>query len=349
MKAAVWYSQKDVRVEERVVKPLSDKDVKVRVAWTGICGSDLHEYLHGPIIIPTDKPDPLTGAQAPMTLGHEFSGVVEEVGSAVTEFKVGDRVCINPLISNGVKPEELDIYDGFTFFGLGDHGGFADYAVLPEKNVYKLPDQMTLEEGALVEPAAVVVQALKEADLRMGQSVAIFGAGPIGLLQLIAAKAAGATKILVVDLSQSRLDKAKALGATHIINSGEQDPVAVIRSIVPDGVDVTFEVAGVEATFTQSLAVTRARGTVVIVSVFAKPIQFHPFSLLVTGIKITSSLGYEPTVFQNTIDLIASGQMDVKDVITGRIELDDIVDKGFEVLSTDKTQSKILVKLSGEQ
>src|SRR5699024_5455323 len=166
MKAAVWYGQKDVRVEERKSKELQDNEVKVKVSWAGICGTDLHEYLEGPIFISTDKPDPFLGQKAPVTLGHEFSGVVDDIGSKVAEF------------TNA-----------------------------PEDNVYKLPDNVSDKEGALVEPTAVAVQAIKEGEVLFGDTVAIFGAGPIGLLTVVAAKAAGASKIFVFDLSEERLNK----------------------------------------------------------------------------------------------------------------------------------------------
>jgi (R,R)-butanediol dehydrogenase / meso-butanediol dehydrogenase / diacetyl reductase len=349
MRAAVWYKEKDIRVEEREPAKLGARDVKVRVAWAGICGSDLHEYLHGPVIIPKGEPDPITGGESPLTLGHEFAGVIEEVGTEVKSFQKGDRVVINPLFTYGNKPASVDLYDGFSFAGLATDGGFADFAVLPEKNVYKLPDNLTLEEGALVEPMAVAVQAVKEADFKFGQSVAVFGAGPIGLFTIIAAKAAGASKIIVFDLSEERLEKARLVGATHTFNSGEVDPVEKVKSLVPDGVDVSFEVAGVNATFNQSIQVAKSRGVVVVVSIFAKPIEFNPMDITGSGVKITSTLAYEPEVFQTTIDLMAEGALNPKGVITDRIELENIVESGFEVLTNDKRQAKILVKLSGEK
>ncbi|WP_042147251.1 2,3-butanediol dehydrogenase [Paucisalibacillus sp. EB02] len=349
MKAAVWYKAKDVRVEERDIPALEDNDVKVRVAWTGICGSDLHEYLHGPITIPAEKPDPLTGKTAPITLGHEFSGVVEEVGANVSKYSAGDRVVINPLITYGNKEPEYDIYDGFNFVGLGQDGGFADYVVLNEKHLYTIPDNVTLEEGALVEPTAVALQALKEGNLQEGQTVGIFGAGPIGLLTVLAAKAQGAKEIVVFDLSEARLQKAKELGATHVVNSGEKDPVEATKELIRAGFDVTFEAAGVEATVNQAIRSTTARGTVVIISIIAKPIAINPIDLTNSGVKITSSAAYEPDVYQKTIDLIASGKIDVKRAITKRIPLDTIVEDGFVALTKDKSEVKILVELSGEK
>lgn len=349
MKAAVWYGEKDIRIEDRELKPLKDNEVTVRVAWAGICGSDLHEYQEGPVFVPTEKADPLTGEVAPLIMGHEFAGVIEKVGSKVTKFKVGDRVAINPTLTYGNKSEDLDIYDGFSFIGLHGDGGFTSFANAPEENVYLLPETLTLQDGALVEPTAVAVQAVKEGNLKFGDTVAVFGAGPIGLLTVIAAKAAGASKVIVLDLSETRLEKALELGATHIVNSGKEDAVEAIRSIVPEGVDVTFEVAGVAPTFKQAIDATRPRGTMVIVSIFAKPIEWNPLHLTNTGVKVTSTIAYSPTTFQQTVDLMGTGQLKPQGIITAQIQLDDIVKNGFEALTNDKSQAKILVELSGEK
>ncbi|MDW8565989.1 2,3-butanediol dehydrogenase [Staphylococcus shinii] len=345
MKAAVWYGQKDVRVEDRKSKELQDNEVKVKVSWAGICGTDLHEYLEGPIFISTDKPDPFLGQKAPVTLGHEFAGIVDDIGSKVTKFNQGDRVVINPTVSNREKEENIDLYDGYSFIGLGSDGGFAEFTNAPEENVYKLPDNVSDKEGALVEPTAVAVQAIKEGEVLFGDTVAIFGAGPIGLLTTIAAKAAGASKIFVFDLSEERLNKAKAVGATYTINSGESNPSDIISEYTDNGVDVAFEVAGVAPTLKSAIDVTKARGTVVIVSIFGHPIEWNPMQLTNTGVKLTSTIAYTPTTFQQTIDLINEGNLKVKDVVTDEIELNDIVKSGFEQLVNDKSQAKILVKL----
>ena len=349
MKAAVWHGVEDVRVEEVELKELKNNQVRVRVAWAGICGSDLHEYHQGPVFIPVEKSDPLTGEIAPITLGHEFAGIIEEVGSEVTNYKVGDRVVVNPVITYGNKHEDVDGYDGSGYIGLHGDGGFAQYVNVPESNLYSLPETMTLQDGALVEPMSVAVQAIKESGLCFGDTVAIFGSGPIGLLTTLAARAAGASKVIVLDLSATRLEKAKEIGATHTINSGEVDPVEAIRAIVPAGVDVAFEIAGVAPTFKQAIDATKARGTMTIVSIFARPIEWNPFQLTTTGVKITTSLAYTPTTFQQCIDLMGTGQLNPQQVVSGEIELDDIVEQGFEKLIKDKTQNKILVKLSGEK
>src|SRR5699024_4115409 len=132
MKAAVWYGQKDVRVEDRKSIELQDNEVKVKVSWAVICGTDLHEYLEGPIFISTDKPDPFLGQKAPVTLGHEFAGVVDDIGSEVTKFNKGDRVVINPTVSNREKEENIDLYDGHSCIGLGAVGGLGDCLNRPD-------------------------------------------------------------------------------------------------------------------------------------------------------------------------------------------------------------------------
>ncbi|MGL6146081.1 2,3-butanediol dehydrogenase [Macrococcoides caseolyticum] len=348
MKAAVWYGKKDIRVEDREIREMRDNEVRVKVGYAGICGSDLHEYQEGPVFVPVDKEDDLTGGKAPLIMGHEFSGTVVEVGKEVKDFKVGDRVSVNPTVTYGKNTDELDVYDGFSFLGLHTDGGFTDLVNVPETNLYHLPDSLSLRVAATIEPLAVGVQAVKESGLEFGDTVAIFGAGPIGIYTTLAARAAGASKIIVLDLSKERLEKAKECGATHIINSGEVDAVKAIKEIVPGGVDRSFEVAGVTPTFVQAIDATRPRGTMVIVSIFAGDISWPPLQLTNTGVKITSTIAYSRASYQQTIDLMGSGQIDTESTITGEIELDDIVEHGFEKLTNDKSQVKILVKLNGE-
>jgi (R,R)-butanediol dehydrogenase/meso-butanediol dehydrogenase/diacetyl reductase len=349
MKAAVWYGVKDVRIEKRDLRKMGEHELKIKIAWTGICGSDLHEYEAGPVFIPVDKPDPLSGATAPISLGHEFSGIVEETGSKVTNFKSGDRVSIYPLYTSGEYVEKEDMFNGFACLGLHLDGGFADYCIVSASMAYKIPDTMSLEEGALVEPAAVAIQAVKESNLTIGDTVAVFGSGPIGLLTIMAAKSAGATTIIALDVSETRLQMAKEVGATHVINSTKVDPVGEIRNICPGGVDIAYEVAGIEITYKQAIRATKIRGVVMIISIFAGDISVNPIELTLSGVRVMASLTYEPKTFAQTIDLIASGQFNAKQIITKRIEFNEIVKEGFESLSTDKSQAKILVKLSGEQ
>ncbi|CAM4141028.1 2,3-butanediol dehydrogenase [Jeotgalicoccus halotolerans] len=350
MKAVVYYDTKDVRIEEVAEPKVYAEGVKVKVAWTGICGTDLHEYLGGPIFIPGDAPNGVTGKERPVIMGHEFSGVIEEVGEEVEGLAAGDKVVINPVLTNKQHDNPLyDFYKEGTFIGLGDDGGFADFVVVPAENIVKLKDSTSLKIGALVEPTAVALQAIRESELKFSETVAVYGAGPIGLVTILAARAAGAKDIFAFDLSDERLEKAKEFGATHTINSGKENPVEYIKSIYPDGVDRTFEVAGVKQTLEQSIQSTRPRGMVCIVSIFEKEIDFNPMMLTASGVRISSSLGYEPDIFEATVKMIESGQIDPSLMITEEIELDEVIEKGFNKLIEDKSQAKILVKLSGEE
>ena len=317
MKAAVWHGAKDIRVEDVDLKPTKDNEVVVKVAWTGICGSDLHEYQEGPIFIPVGHKDKLTGGEAPVTLGHEFCGVIEKVGKDVTKFKVGDHVSVNPTVTHGKVPDNVDVYDGYSFIGLACDGGLAPLVNIPEENLYLLPKDFPLRIAATIEPTA-------------------------------AAKAAGASKIIVSDLSEVRLKKALEMGATDVIKSDQEDAVKKIKELVPGRVDVSFEVAGVKPTFDQAIEATKARGTMVIVAIYGHPIEFNPMQLTNTGVKITSTIAYSRETFQQTVDLVTKGSLVVEPVITKEITIDQVVSDGFEALTNDKAQAKILINVDGE-
>lgn len=349
MKAAVWYGKQEVRVEERQLRNLGPDQVKIKVAWTGICGSDLHAYHHG-IGVQIDEVHKLSGQKAPLTLGHEFAGVISEVGSNVSGISIGDRVAVEPSYRCGTcEPCRKGMYnvcDHWGFVGLNSDGAFAEYVIVESYMVHKLPDNMTLEEGALVEPTAVAVQGVRQSAIRAGDTVAVFGVGPIGLLTILAARAAGAARVVAVDVSKERLAKAKEIGADVTINSLEENATEKILATF-GFVDVAYDCAGVEPTLTSAIAVTKKGGQVMILAIFAEPPKVDLFSCTAKDITLQTSLAYSH-IFPQVITMIASGILNVKQIITDRIDLDDIVAAGFEKLITDKSQAKILVKLSGE-
>ncbi|WP_313897643.1 zinc-binding dehydrogenase [Bacillus litorisediminis] len=211
--------------------------------------------------------------------------------------------------------------------------------------VHVLPENVSFEEGALVEPTAVSFYAVRESKLKPGDSVAIFGAGPIGLLTLLSAKAAGATQIIVVDLSKERLEKAKELGATTIIDGMRDNIVETILHLTNGGVSVAYECAGAQPTITSAVASVRQGGQVMAIAVFAKPVAIDMGQLLYKAADITSTLAYRH-VFPEVIEMMATGRLDVKPVITKKIDLQDIVEEGFNQLINDKKQAKILVRPS---
>ena len=343
MKAARLYGSQDLRVEEVQEPSVSSGKVKIKVEWGGICGSDLHAYHDGP----SPYAHPLSGQAPPITLGHEFSGTIVEVAEDVTTHKVGERVAVEPLLSCGkCYACQRGYYNQCSlvgFVGLNQDGGFAEYVVVDEKMVHTLPDNVSFEEGALVEPTAVSFYAVRESILKAGDSVAIFGAGPIGLLTLLCAKAAGATKIIVVDISEERLAKAKELGATAVINGNSENIPETIMELTNGGVSVAYECAGVQPTMTSAVACVKQGGQVMAIAVFGKPVAIDMGQLLFKGADVTSRLAYRH-VFPEVIDMIATGRLNVLPVVTKKISVDDIVEEGFNQLLHDKKQAKILVK-----
>lgn len=350
MKAARWYAAKDIRVEDADIPVAGKNQVKIAVQYAGICGSDLHEYSHGPMLIPAKEPYSLNGHFGVTTLGHEFAGIVDEVGEGVTQIKKGDRVVVEPLFRNPDSPfivnGEYNLSEPLGFVGLTSNGGFAKYTVVEDYMVHKIPDTMSFEQGALVEPAAVAVYAVLQSGLKLGQTCVIFGAGPIGLLCVQAAIAAGATKVIVVDVADKRLEKASEIGASHVINGKSENIPAQIREITQGGADIYLDAAGVQATFDAGLASLKNGGTAVLVALFGKPVSHDAFAQVAREITIKGIIAYR-NIFPQVIDLIDSGRMPVEKLVSNKITLDHIVTDGFEALVTNPSQVKILIDING--
>lgn len=352
MKAARWHGARDVRVEEVPEPQVKPGKVKVRVAWCGICGTDLHEYMAGPLFLSV-VPHPLTGECAPLILGHEFAGEVVEIGEGVTRVKVGDRVAVEPVLSCGTckacKTGRHNLCDLIGCFGLnGGGGGFSELTVVGEEMVHLLPDNMSYEQAALIEPTSVALHAVRESRLKAGDSCAVFGTGPIGLLTILAAKAAGASPIIAVEISEQRRQMALQLGATDVIDPTQTDAVQAIREITGGGADVCFEVTGVEPGLLGAIESSKANGQTVIVSVWEKPVSFSPNSIVMRERHIKGSFGYPNTIFPAVIRLISEGRIRVDELITKKIPLSDIAEGGFEELANNKGHIKILVSPSGQ-
>jgi (R,R)-butanediol dehydrogenase/meso-butanediol dehydrogenase/diacetyl reductase len=231
MKAARWYGPKDVRIDNIDEPIVTDGLVKIKVKWCGICGSDLHEYLGGPIFIPVGKPHPLSGNVAPVVLGHEFSGEVVEVGSNVKKIKVGDNVVVEPIVAcnecTNCKEGNYHLCPSLGFHGLcGTGGGFAEYTTFPEEFVYKLPEGFTYEMGALIEPITVAMHSLRRGKFETGQTAVVVGAGPIGLATIECLKASGAKMVIAVELSSTRKEYAKRSGADIVLDPREVDVIS---------------------------------------------------------------------------------------------------------------------------
>lgn len=350
MKAARFHGRGDIRVEdvpEPVVRPGT---VAVEVEWCGICGTDLHEYLEGPIFAPTaEAPHALTGESIPITLGHEFAGVVAEVGPGVDDVAVGDRVVVEPYIVCGrcdaCTNGRYNVCATLGFVGLsGGGGGFSQYVVAARRWIHPLGDLGT-DVGALVEPLAVAYHAVRLSGARPEHSALVFGAGPIGLVTTAALKAAGVGQVVVVEPADVRKSKATVAGADVVLDPREVDVVATVTELTKGrGADVSFECAGIDQVLKTAVQSTRAGGTCVNVAIWGHEASVAMNDLVFREVRLIGSLAYADD-HPATIEMVASGKVDPFQFITGRIELDDIVEQGFDALVHHKEENvKILVK-----
>lgn len=348
MKAARWYKARDIRIDDIEEPQVSAGQVKIKVAWTGICGSDLHEYLAGPIFVPVDQPHKISHDIAPIVMGHEFSGEVVAVGSGVTRVRAGDRVVVEPILScqqcEACREGKYNLCGDLGFHGLsGGGGGFSSFTVVAEHMVHPMPDALSYEQGALVEPAAVALHAVRMSKLKAGDKAAVFGAGPIGLLVIEALRAAGAAEIYVVELSPQRAEKALELGARLVIDPSKEDAVAKIRELSAGGVDVAFEVTGVPVVLKQCIDSTRYEGETIIVSIWEGEASFHPNKVVLAERSVKGIIAYRH-IFPAVMDLMTQGYFQADKLVTKRIELDQLVTEGFDALVKEKQQVKILVR-----
>lgn len=353
MKALRWHGKGDLRIDDVPEPELAPGTVKVQVACCGICGSDLHEYLGGPISIPESAPHGLTGVQAPVTLGHELAGTVIEVADDVTGIRVGDRVtsegllrcndCAQCRAGRGNMCERLHVL-GYSW----PSGGFSPVAILPAYATYVLPDGVSDEAAALVEPFAVGLHAVRRSPVDADTRAVVFGAGPIGLMVVLALRGAGAGTIVVAEPSAARREAALRAGADHVVDARADDVVETLRSLTGGaGADVVYDVAGVDQTFAGALSVVRPHGVVVGVAAWERPTQIQPNDLLFSEAWLTGSLGYAGE-FPEAIRLIDEGAVDLEWMISRRLGLDDAIEHGFDALAAgDDGLLKVLIDIQG--
>jgi (R,R)-butanediol dehydrogenase/meso-butanediol dehydrogenase/diacetyl reductase len=355
MRAARFHGREDIRVEDVTQQDIGDNQVRLDIDTTGICGSGLHEYSTGPNFIPADTPHPVTNQTAPVTMGHEFSGTITEVGTNVTTRSRGETVAVNPIIYCGecvqCRHSNYRLCESFGFHGIsGNGGGFAESVVVDAEKAVPLGNDVSLEYGALVEPLSVGLHAVRQADIDPGDTVAVFGSGPIGMAVIQSVRLAGAGTIITSEPQETRRESAARSGADTVIDPTETDVVDRIHTITSGGVDVSFEVAGVEATFNDALISTKPTGQTVIVSIWEEaistnlnPVVIGERSVIGTNAYVGGPRSHEE--FGKVIDMIGAGKLDPDPLITDRIGLSEIVDQGFDrLIDTDTDQVKILVK-----
>ncbi|MFC1960358.1 2,3-butanediol dehydrogenase [Chloroflexota bacterium] len=350
MKAAVWYARNDIRIETVPDPgPPGPGEVILKVSSCGICGTDLEEYTSGPIFIPTEQPNPLTGHQAPLILGHEFAGEVVEVGRDVP-FKQGTYLAPDTLITCGecyyCARHELSLCDDLALLGLSSHGGLADYCKVPISMCIELPQSLSPEYAALAEPLSVAVRAVRKSRLKIGETVAIFGGGTIGLFCLQIALNAGASDIYVVEPIAGRRELALQLGATGVIDPNSTDPVEELRQLTKIGPDVVLEACGVPSVMPTTIEAARKAGRIVLLGIPGSASTINFFSVVVTEKEIIGSMSHVyDEDFYTALRLLGEGRIDAEKLVTHRIPLDRLIEDGLQRLENHAPDTlKILVK-----
>lgn len=375
MKALHIYGKQDIRVTSETPAPIvvNDNDVLLEVAFCGICGTDLHEYMSGPIFGP--KPGevhPYSGIELPVCMGHEFAGTVVNVGAKVTKVKKGDRICVD--VSYGCAEQDVDALcsacekdspnacSRLCLRGLSaESGGLCQFTVIPEHAVHILPDNVPLDIGAMVQPMSISWHAVSISGIQPGDSALVIGAGPIGIACILALQGHGASNIIVSEPASIRREQALALGATHVVDPmaypSVDDLVAAIRKLTPndnfEGVNYSFDTSGIQQTLDTAIDALKFRGTAVNLAIWSpeKPAVLHPMRLTAQEKRYMGSMGLTGQDMAEVIAAFSNGSMSMakaRTMITSKIHLDDAVEEGFHQLLNNKDKHiKILIAPNG--
>lgn len=350
IKAARYYGRGDIRIEQIPAQKVEPGTVAIDVAWCGICGTDLHEYLDGPIFCPkAGCPHPISGEEVPITLGHEFSGTVSALGDGVTDLKVGDNVVVEPyIIHDNVDTgpnQNYHLSQDLNFIGLGGRGGgLSERIVVKRRWVHPIGD-IPLDQAALIEPLSVAHHAVSRSNAKAGQVALVGGAGPIGLLTAAVLKAFGLT-VIISELSGARKAKAKETGvADHVLDPKECDVVASVKKLTGGrGADVAFECTSVNVVLDTLLDAIRPRGIVVNISIWGQKAVIDMNKIVMKEIDLRGTIAYQND-HAATIRLVREGKIDLAPFITAKLSLEDLVDGGIkQLIENNEHHVKIIVQ-----
>lgn len=356
MKAGFFYGKRDIRIEETAVPTPDAGEVIVQVKRCGICGTDLHEYKDGAgSHVTVTEPHPVTGDKVPIIMGHEFSGIITEVGEGVTAWKPGDRVAIMPLLSCGkcyhCLRGDQHMCEEYACTGLQWHwGGFAEYCKAKEYQLNRIPDNVTYEQAACIEPTALGMYAVQRGHITAGDTVFISGGGPTAVLSLLCARAAGATKVYMSEPAPKRRQRLIDFGADEAFDPTEVDVVEEVKKLTDGrGTDVVIDCSGVESAINQGFEIVRKRGRYVQSGLSTRPFTIQNPSIWADkDIDISGLWCYKITSFQSILDLMGTGQLpEIERIVTKVIDLEDLKE-GFETLSYDQEGTEVKIQVSFE-
>lgn len=347
MKVAVMNGIGKMGFEEREIPQPKESEVLVKLEYVGICGSDLHYYETGAIGDYVVEP--------PFVLGHEPGGVVVEVGENVTHLKVGDRVALEPGKTCGhcefCKKGKYNLCPDVVFFATPPVDGvFQEYVAHEADLCFKLPENVSTLEGALIEPLAVGFHAAIQGDAHLGQKAVVMGAGCIGLVSMMALKASGVSEVYVVDIMEKRLEKALELGATGVINGMKENVAARVDELTAGkGVDLVVETAGTEITTRQAIEIAKKGSNIVLVGYSKSGEMTLPMSLVLDKELTFKTVFRYRHIYPMAIEAVASGKVNLKGIVTDIFTLDE-AQKAMDYSVNNKADIvKAVIKISEDK
>jgi (R,R)-butanediol dehydrogenase/meso-butanediol dehydrogenase/diacetyl reductase len=348
MRAAVFHGRQDLRLEDVPEPRVGPGEVKLRVLYNGICGSDLHEYYDGPITT-RDTPHPLTGVKNPVILGHELCGEVVEVGDGIEDLGRGDRVAVEPVETCGqclfCTSGQYNHCGLLAFHGYNrEGGGLAQFTTVRRSMAHKLPSSMTPMQGALIEPLAVAWRTAERCKVQSGQTVVVHGGGPIGIGVYFTLRNRG-IRVLMTDPTPTRRAVLMKLGVEVVLDPTAGDIVSAIKDLTRGrGAAASVDAAGVPAAFQAALSGTAVDGNVVVVAIHTRPITIDPMQILMSEARITG-VALSCNAFPSVIQQMEAGAYPTQGWVE-TIPFKKLISDGFERLHRQEG-TKILVDVAG--
>ena len=346
MKTAVMKAIGKIELEEREIPQPKEGEVLIKIGYVGICGSDVHYFETGAIGDFVVKP--------PFVLGHEAAGTVVALGEGVDSLKIGDRVAMEPGKTCGhcefCRTGRYNLCPDVQFFATPPYDGvFQEYVTYDASMCFKLPDNVSLMEGALIEPLAVGFHAANQGGAHIGQKAVVFGSGCIGLMCLLALKAEGVTEVYVVDVIDKRLEKAMELGAAGVINSSKEDAEERIMELAGGyGVDLAIDTAGADVTINQGIRMVKPGGTIVCVGYSRSgKVTLDMSVALNKEITFRTVFRYRH-IYPMAIAAVSSGLINLRNVVTDTFTLDEIQEAMVKSVNDKVNIVKAVIEVAGE-
>jgi L-iditol 2-dehydrogenase len=337
MKAALLIEPKKIEMNDLEIPKIREDEVLIKIKRVGICGSDNHIYNKGEIAFLKVK--------LPFILGHECSGEVVDIGKGVNNIKIGNRVAIEPSIHCGkcefCRKGKFNLCDDYRFLAAppDNNGALVEYLAHRSDHCFLIPDSISYEEGALIEPLAIVVQAFEISNFNIGDPILILGAGTIGLLTLMLLKSLGADKCVIVDYYDEKLSIAKKMGADFTVNVKDEDLLSKIRKFSDNkGFPVIFDSAGKENSLNIAITVAKKGGTIVIIGISEEKASFNIVDLIGGVLTIKGTNDFGDNIFNKAISLVKDKKVDVKKIISHSFNFDEI-DEAFKNVNNNSNNT----------